>query len=1148
MTSAPSSAPSKIGKRKPEEEEKDHKITKLTDIEHALHAADFYIGQTTHTLSPEVSRFVYNESTCLMEYRTSVYPQGLLKIFDEAIVNAADNVYRGTKLIKVGVNVLQNAIWVHNDGPNFSIEVTEHTSAWNQTEKAYTPEIAFFHCKTSSAYTKKQRITGGKFGLGAKLISIFSKWCTIEMCDGKTYYFQKCTDHMTKVSSPTIKPSTSKPYLSICYSPDLFLFYPENATPNYLKDDMIDLFHTRVLDLAGTLPKEIKVFWNLTRNQFIAPKVCKFERIAVKGFKEYIKLFLPAELKEDEDLKVGFHAEERWQVCMIKNPWPFPVNVSFVNNVNTYLGGEHVKYIQSQVYAFCKSKVDGLDIRRMQNNIMLFVNATIEDPSFNSQCKESLQTIPAAFGSTCSLPAKFFNVLSRNGVLDALKTDMVVKEMAVARREIGAGKGKPVYDIPDFRDARYAGGRQASKCTLYFVEGGSAMQLADVGISLMGSDYMGAFQLKGKVINADNSMKSLMNNAEFKNICRALGLQLGQPTPLSQLRYGKIVCLTDADMDGSHIRGLLIYIFYKFWPHLLKEYEFFNTMITPIVVARKNKEVKRFYTLQTFEEWSSSTDDKRWKIKYYKGLATSDDNEGKYYFKNLKLHLRNFMQATQDDFDALNMAIGKGNSKQRKEWLTTYDPKMCIPYESVRQVSIRDFIHLDYKHYSWLSVCRAIPSIEDGLTPAARKCTWVFLKNDITHEEKVSDLQSVIAKMTNYHHGSNSLGDTIVGMAQTFVGCQNLNLFYPAGQFGKRVDGGKTHGATRYLNTKLSLITKAIFLSEDEPILHLLEDEKMTIEPDHLLPVIPIALTNGFQQIGTGFCCNLPQYRPEDLINAIRRKLDNQPWQPLTPWYDKFLGEIKVKDEKGSFESFGVLEKKGSNIYHVTELPMQTWRNDYKEYLIKMMKDGKVSEFYENHKHGLVKFEITVPSESKLDQADMMKYFKLRSSFSSQLNLMTMDRGTSRLQIRQFTSIEEIFNTWFEIRLPFYEKRRQSILKTLKSSLPTLLIKIRFVRAVVDGELKWGRKKSELETYLADILQISSEYHETLFQMKLGSLTEERISKLELEVENKKALIAKYEETTGKDLWLQDLKTLEEKLSLFWKERAETEEEEEEEE
>ena len=159
-----------------------------------------------------------------------------------------------------------------------------------------------------------------------------------------------------------------------------------------------------------------------------------------------------------------------------------------------------------------------------------------------------------------------------------------------------------------------------------------------------------------------------------------------------------------------------------------------------------------------------------------------------------------------------------------------------------------------------------------------------------------------------------------------------------------------------------------------------------------------------------------------------------------------------------------------------------------------------------------------------------------------------MDRGTSRLQIRQFTSIEEIFNTWFEIRLPFYEKRRQSILKTLKSSLPTLLIKIRFVRAVVDGELKWGRKKSELETYLADILQISSEYHETLFQMKLGSLTEERISKLELEVENKKALIAKYEETTGKDLWLQDLKTLEEKLSLFWKERAETEEEEEEEE
>lgn len=232
-------------------------IVKLSDIDHALHAADFYIGQSVRTLNPPVSRFVYSSDTQSMVFRENIqYPHGLLKIFDEALVNASDNRHRGTKTIKVGVNTLAKSVYVYNDGPNFKIVPTQHNSRWNPKEKAFQPEVAFFHCKTSSAYSKTKRVTGGKFGLGAKLIAIFSQQCELEMCDGITYYHQKVQNHMKKVFKPTVRTAFKKqqgaPFLSLTFIPDLSLFYPDKDVPSCLSDDVLSLFLTRVFDIAGT--------------------------------------------------------------------------------------------------------------------------------------------------------------------------------------------------------------------------------------------------------------------------------------------------------------------------------------------------------------------------------------------------------------------------------------------------------------------------------------------------------------------------------------------------------------------------------------------------------------------------------------------------------------------------------------------------------------------------------------------------------------------------------------------------------------------------------------------------------------------------------------------------------------------------------
>jgi len=1121
-----------------------HEITKLSDVQHILYASDMYIGQTMHTISPPVSRFVYNQQTQTMEFKEDiVYPGGLLKIFDEAIVNAADNVRRGTATIKIGINRMQNAIYIWNDGPNFEIKLTEHDSLWNPSQKAYQSEIAFFHCKSSSAYTKTKRVTGGKFGVGIKCAAIFSKQFTVEMCDGNTYYYQKCCDCLSKVFQPVIRPASAKekdkPYIAICFSPDLSLFYPKNESPNVLPTEMVDLFMTRALDLAGTLPRAVRIFWSLTMTEFTAPKSAKYERLPVKGFKDYVRLFLPKELKDQMDsngdnLKIGFYSTERWQVCMIKNPYGFPVNVSFANNINTYQGGSHLHYIQNQLLHYCRTKIEGIDLRRVAASIMLFVNATIEDPSFNSQCKESLKTSIGSFGSTCELPPKFFNVLTKSGVLDSLKAGMEQKELVAIRKNIGATKSRNVYNIPNFRDARFAGTRNSHKCILIIVEGVSALALAEVAISVLGNDYVGAFPIKGKIINGDVDWGELEKNEEFVNLCRVLGLQVGQKTERDQLRYNRVILMCDQDLDGSHIRGLLLYLFSKKWPHLLTDnHDFIQTMITPIVAATKKKgDCKYFYTLHSFDNWHSALSESQasqWDVRHLKGLGSSTNKQGQFYFNNLRDHLRNFVKAEEKDISELDLVFGKKNSAFRKSWIENYNQQDVINYEAIKQLTIFDFLHKDMIHFSMMALKRGVPHISDGMTPAARKCVWVFLQRNIIKDTKVCTAQSWVDADSNYHHAPDSLGKTIVRLSQNFTGKQNINLFLPIGQFGTRLDGGQSPASSRYLFTRLSPITRFIFRKEDDAILEQQIDEGNVIEPVCLEPIIPLILANGANSVAPGYKCVIGTYKPEDLIQKVKNKLLVKPDStPLSPWYHKFQGVITTTDDSGNFQSEGICIKKSDKEWHITELPLGKWREPFKEQLTKMVSDNEITEFVEQHRDENVCFEVKLNNELKTDP---IKYFKLKKPFSSQLNLFSHEN-----KIASFKSITEIFDIWFDHRLNLYEKRRKSILQSLQNSLPFLVIKAEFIRLVLENRLPLGKKKDVITRVLLDN-KIDLIFHERLLKMNLASFTEERIQVINSELLNRKKEIEYYDKVDPKELWLRDLADLETELVKFWSER-----------
>merc|ERR1719198_2381496 len=114
---------------------------------------------------------------------------------------------------------------------------------------------------------------------------------------------------------------------------------------------------------------------------------------------------------------------------------------------------------------------------------------------------------------------------------------------------------------------------------------------------------------------------------------------------------------------------------------------------------------------------------------------------------------------------------------------------------------------------------RSIPSVVDGFKPTQRKVLWAAFKRNLKSDVKVAQLAGYISEHAAYHHGEVSLQGTIVAMAQSFVGSNNINLLVPSGQFGTRLQGGKDAASARYIYTRLDRIARVIFHPDDDAVL-----------------------------------------------------------------------------------------------------------------------------------------------------------------------------------------------------------------------------------------------------------------------------------------------------------------------------------------
>ena len=1114
-----------------------NKYQQKTDKQHILDNPDTYIGSVEKIDSQQ---WVLSDDNSKIFEKNIEYVPGLFKLFDEGVVNARDHSVRMAQAI---ANDQDNALPVTNieitiedDGTIImlndgnGIDVAEHPE-----HKIWIPELIFGHLRTSTNYNKdEKKIVGGKNGFGFKLVLIWSTYGSVETVDHirGLKYRQEFKNNLDEICKPSITKCKTKPYTKITFKPDYTRLGLSGLSP-----DTISLLRKRVYDIAAVTDKSLKVKYNSTP-------------VPIKNFQQYIDLYIG---DKSDVPRVYEDCNGRWEYAVALTPNNEFTQVSFVNGIHTAKGGKHVEYILGQITRkLCefieKKKKVKVNPNSIKEQLILFIRCDIENPAFDSQTKDYMNTPSSKFGSKCDVSDKFIEKVAKMGVMDAALQLTEVKENKAAKKTDGV-KSKSVRGIPKLTDANWAGTEKSKDCVVIFCEGDSAKAGIISGLSSEDRNSIGVYPLKGKLLNVrGETVKRISENNEIAEIKKILGLETGKKYETiedvnKQLRYGKVLFLTDQDLDGSHIKGLCINLFQSEWPSLVEIPGFIGFMNTPILKAKKGDAEMNFYNDGEYEEWKEKSDIKGWKIKYYKGLGTSTGKEFREYFENKKIV--GFAMSEKSD-DTIDMVFNKKRADDRKDWLKLYDRSSFID-TSKQIITYDEFIHKELIHFSKYDCDRSIPNLMDGLKISLRKILYSAFKKNLTNEIKVAQFSGYVSEHSGYHHGEASLNAAIVGMAQNFVGSNNINLFMPNGQFGTRLQGGKDSASERYIFTQLNKITRTLFPAHDDNILTYLNDDGLLVEPIYYAPIIPMILVNGSKGIGTGFSTDIMCYNPNQIIQYIKNKLslsESNNDEDFIPFYDGFKGQItKLGDDR--FLIKGLYEKTCADTIRVTELPVGFWTEDFKELLEKLIepgqdKEGKkivsvVKDYDDMSKDTNVDFTITF-AKGKLEELEQSKGDYACNGLEKILKLYTTNTTTNMHlfdaddKLHKYEKISDIIDAYYDVRLKLYQTRKDYMIDAIEKELVLLSNKAKYVQENLDGTIDLRKKKKEqvlsmLQGKGYDIIDDDVEY-KYLTKMPMDSVTEENVEKLLKEKGTKEQELNVIKSTTINQMWSSELDKL----------------------
>lgn len=1160
------------------------------DYAHVLARKDMWLGDVNNTTQP---MYLYDWVNDKLTYEKVKFNCGLIKLFDEILVNAIDNLARTRKLQNIWIDFIdvkgfkEMAISVKNDGPSIPIEKYKPKDRLpNESDKAYErrmeveskltdkyiPEILFTVLRSSSNYKvedEKTRTTGGLNGLGAKLTSIFSKYFSVEIGNKGSKYQQTMRNNNDIIEEPKItKMKTKDEYVQVTFIPD----WPKIDKDSEFKDlngDMLKILAKRVYDYSH-------LGVNLIINGTTLPRLSFLEFA-----NNHMRLHDDA-IDMEEQPCIG--AFKQWKIAYGFSPLKID-KISYVNNVVTYKGGQHVDLVRNQIVEAIQSKLKKpISVKSITARLAIAVYAIIPGVAFSSQAKTALSN------DTLEVPSlnkpKLDRFIEENGIIDFFEKSKVKSKNKKTQRS-------RITNIDKLRDAEEAGKPLAQRtdknhvCTLFICEGDSAQTLCTRGIKILGEQYYGSFALRGKVLNTLKSTNDkYLQNVELTNLKQAIGLVDGKKyEDTKSLRYQRIVCCKDADYDGSSIMGLVINFFYQYFKELMLMPDFFYEFITPVVnvymkpyVPKSSYPVKCYYNLNVFNQDfkkgyieinGKKIDTSKLITKYIKGLGGNTDNDIETYFKDFDRYLIHIDCAT--DKTSLNIKLAYSDDKfkksecvpdlyysieeqkrvdrivsyadLRKIWITNVDDTSYLPRDK-DEITFDDFCDIDLALASYDTCERSIPSAIDGLKPSQRKVIYTFFnmsKEKASTSTKVFQITGKVADFASYHHGDSSLNDTITRMGQDFVGSNNIPLIEKDGQFGSRNKLGDDASAPRYIAGYLSKLARLIYPKIDDELLTTKIEDNSPVEPVFYVPIIPMLLVNGATGIGTGWSTTIPMFNPNDLIRIIYNELDTgkaDPKMEILPWCRNFKGMVVNNFDSWTF--IGNVDKINTTTYRVDEIPVGMSIDEFRSKMNELIDNGTLREYVnmaarkskkQKKDDDVDSFEFILtfnPDKvtSDMEESDIANMLDLFRDIKK-TNMVAFDHESHP---HRFKNIYELYREWFDVRMDLYKRRYNHLIELMKLEILKLKNKLRFCQNIKSYKLEEKNRKEFIELLEKEKYDKFNNNYDYITTMSIDSVAKYKIDELTAQISKKELELKKFMKKTAVDLWKQDLIDLVEEM------------------
>ena len=554
-------------------------------------------------------------------YIGSTSSRGLHHLVYEIVDNAVDEALAGyCDTIEVVINP-DNSITVTDNGRGIPVGIN-HKAGIPAVEVVFT--ILHAGGKFGGGGYK---VSGGLHGVGASVVNALSDWLEVDICsDGKIYrqrYERGKTMYPLKVVGECEPEKTGS---KVSFKPDATIFQ-ETTVYDF------DILKQRLREMAF-LTKGLKIILRDTREENPQEKTFHYEG----GIREFVSYLNRSKTPLYDDI-LYFEGEKNnvfVEVALQHNDSYTESVYSFVNNINTPEGGTHLVGFRNAVtktfndYARnnkllkdSEANLTGEDIREGMTAI---ISVKIEDPQFEGQTKQKLGNSEARGAVDSVVSEQLTYYLEQN---PAVAKTICEKSILAQRAREAARKARELTRRKTALEGMSLPGKLADcsdkdpkNCEIYIVEGDSAGGSAKKARSRATQAIL---PLRGKILNVEKArLDKVYANAEIKAMITAFGTGIHEDFDISKLRYHKIIIMTDADVDGSHIATLLLTFIYRFMPELIKQGYVYLAQ-PPLYKLEKNKNVWYAYSDEELDQILKEVGrDQNNKIQRYKGLGEMD--------------------------------------------------------------------------------------------------------------------------------------------------------------------------------------------------------------------------------------------------------------------------------------------------------------------------------------------------------------------------------------------------------------------------------------------------------------------------------------------------------------------------------------------